>query len=175
MIYLGKAINDYRGWIEMKIYHGSNVEVREPQLLAGRTALDFGQAFYMTTDYEQARKWAQLISKRRKSISPIVNEFDFDETKLNELSVLVFEKADRNWLEFISCCRTSKKQMNEYDLIIGPVANDQTFSVIQLYLVGAYDEDEALRRLLPYKLKNQYAFKTEKALSCLSFTRAVFV
>ena len=39
----------------------------------------------------------------------------------------------------------------------------------------AYDEEEALRRLLPFKLKDQYAFKTEKALSLLQFRRKVFV
>ena len=159
----------------MKIYHGSNVEVREPQLLAGRRALDFGQAFYMTSDYEQAKKWAMLTAERRKAGLPIINEFDLDESRFPELSVLRFDKADRAWLEFVSACRTNRSAENAYDLIIGPVANDQTFSVIQLYLVGAYDEEEALRRLLPFKLKDQYAFKTEKALSLLQFRRKVFV
>ena len=162
----------------MIIYHGSNVEVRSPQLLAGRSALDFGQAFYMTSDYDQAKKWAKLTADRRRTGSPIVNEFIFDESRLSDLSVLTFEKADHAWLEFVSARRTNKANTlssRDYDLIIGPVANDQTFSVIQLYLIGAYDADEALRRLLPYKLKNQYAFKTEKALSLLSFKRKVFV
>ena len=97
---------------------------------------------------------------------------------LSDLSVLTFEKADHAWLEFVSACRTNKANTissRDYDLIIGLVANDQTFSVIQLYLIGAYDADEALKRLLPYKLKNQYAFKTEKALSLLTFKRKVFV
>lgn len=159
----------------MIIYHGSNVEVRDPQIMAGRKALDFGQAFYMTSYYEQAKKWAHLTVQRRKSGSPIVSEFDFDDERLSELSVLKFDEADRKWLEFVSACRTNRISDEKYDLIIGPVANDQTFPTIQLYLLGAYDEDEALRRLLPYKLKNQYAFKTEKAISLLSFRRVVFV
>ena len=159
----------------MIIYHGSNVEVRNPKIMAGRKALDFGQAFYMTSYYEQAKKWAHLTAQRRKSGSPIVSEFDFDDNRLSELSVLQFEKADKKWLEFVSACRTNQISDEQYDLIIGPVANDQTFPTIQLYLLGAYDEDEALRRLLPYKLKNQYAFKTEKSISLLTFRRVVFV
>lgn len=35
--------------------------------------------------------------------------------------------------------------------------------------------DEAIRRLLPFKLKDQYAFKSEKALELLTFKRGIFV
>lgn len=33
--------------------------------------------------------------------------------------------------------------------------------VIKLYFSGIYDEDETIKRLLPQKLKDQYAFKSE--------------
>jgi hypothetical protein len=38
----------------MKLYHGSNVEVVTPVLIQGARALDFGQAFYLTSDFDQA-------------------------------------------------------------------------------------------------------------------------
>lgn len=38
---------------------------------------------------------------------------------------------------------------------------------------GLYDEDEAIRRLLPQKLHDQYAFKTEESLSALKFIEGV--
>ena len=41
--------------------------------------------------------------------------------------------------------------------------------VLNLYFKGAYSEDEALRRLLPHRLKDQYAMKTDAALACLKF------
>ena len=41
--------------------------------------------------------------------------------------------------------------------------------VINLYLNGIYDENEALKRLLPQNLKDQYTFKTEKSLKYLKF------
>lgn len=47
--------------------------------------------------------------------------------------------------------------------------------VLNLYLNGIYDEKEALRRLLPQKLKDQYAFKTEKALEKLNFLEVIQV
>lgn len=42
----------------MILYHGSNVEVREPKLLKIQRDLDFGKGFYTTSDFEQARTWA---------------------------------------------------------------------------------------------------------------------
>lgn len=42
----------------MVLYHGSNVEVREPELIPSKRLLDFGAGFYLTSDFEQAKKWA---------------------------------------------------------------------------------------------------------------------
>lgn len=159
----------------MKLYHGSNVEVREPKILQSNRALDFGTAFYMTSDYEQAKKWAKLTTDRKKSGTPIINEFEFDDERLGELEVIRYESANKEWLRFVSDCRSEQRNGEEYDIIIGPVANDRTFDVISLYLIGVYDEDEAIRRLLPFKLKDQYAFKSEKALDLLTFKRGIFV
>ncbi len=62
---------------------------------------------------------------------------------------------------------------DSYDLVIGPVANDKTMPVISLYFAGLYNEEEAIKRLLPQKLYNQFAFKTESALKALSFVEVI--
>ena len=59
--------------------------------------------------------------------------------------------------------------------MIGAVANDTTMPILNLYLNGIYDEKEALKRLLPQKLKDQYAFKTEKVLKKLKFVELIKV
>lgn len=156
----------------MKIYHGSNVVVDKPKIIKSNRALDFGIAFYMTSDYEQADKWARLTTNRRKSGVATISEFELNEDNISNLSVLRFENAGKEWLKFVSGCRTENIDDNEYDLIVGPVANDRTFNVIQLYLAGYYNEDEAIARLLPYKLKDQYAFKSSAALQLLVFKRS---
>ncbi|MCM1315259.1 MAG: DUF3990 domain-containing protein [Alistipes senegalensis] len=156
----------------MKIYHGSNMAVETPQIIESNRALDFGKAFYTTSDYDQAKRWAKLTTNRRKSGTAIVTEYEYDENNTMGLSILKFNGANKEWLRFISDCRTRKPVDIEYDLIIGPVANDKTFDVIQLYLVGIYNEDEAISRLLPFKLN---AFKTAKALKLLNFKMVVHV
>ena len=64
---------------------------------------------------------------------------------------------------------------DEYDLVIGPVANDNTMPVISAYYAGIYDEEETLKRLLPQRLKDQYAFKTERAVALLTFQEVIQV
>lgn len=34
----------------MIVYHGSFIEVKNPDILIGRTDIDFGQGFYVTMD-----------------------------------------------------------------------------------------------------------------------------
>ena len=62
---------------------------------------------------------------------------------------------------------------DDSDIVIGPVANDRAMPVIKLYFSGIYDEDETIKRLLPQKLKDQYAFKSEKALKALILSEVV--
>lgn len=42
----------------LTLYHGSNIIVEKPQILESKRFLDFGIAFYLTSDFEQAKKWA---------------------------------------------------------------------------------------------------------------------
>ena len=86
----------------MTLFHGSNAEVPIPRLMPQTRALDFGRAFYLTSNIDQASKWAQTSVLRRGE-----------------------------------------------------------------------GEEETLRRLLPQRLRDQYAFKTDRALSCLRY-REVF-
>lgn len=63
----------------MVLYHGSNVEVREPKLLKNQRELDFGKGFYTTSDYEQASRWAKRTAARLKQDSGIVTVYKVDD------------------------------------------------------------------------------------------------
>jgi len=160
----------------MKLYHGSNQVIRMPEIRPMVRALDFGQAFYLTSSREQAVKWAKTSALRRGEGVPVVSVFDFDDSSsLTRIRTLKFDEPSVEWLRFVSSNRVQNIDAGEYDLVIGPVANDNTMPVLNLYFKGAYTEDEALRRLLPQRLNDQFAFKTERALGCLAFVEAVEV
>jgi hypothetical protein len=155
------------------LYHGSNGEVQNPKILESDRRLDFGTGFYLTSSLSQAERWAKLTTERRKNGKAIVSVFEIDENAFNTLKILHFEKADKNWLEYVSKNRKNLPiQNDDFDLIIGPVANDKTMPVISLYFSGIYDMEETIKRLLVQKLNDQYTFKTKKSLEALKFTEA---
>lgn len=151
----------------MILYHGSNVEVRQPRLLEGQRPLDFGPGFYTTSDLEQASKWAERTSRIRKAGSSLVSVYEVDEDQLSELKTLAFGAPDRKWLRFVAANRRRLAEDDGWDIVSGPVANDQTMPTLMLFLDGLLTEDEAIARLLPQKLKDQFVFKTAPALALL--------
>jgi len=153
----------------LKLYHGSNVEVNNPKILSNLRALDFGAGFYLTSSKEQAAKWAKIVSRRRRKGKPTLNIFNYDEASLITLNVLRFETANEEWLDFVVSNRKELMPENLHDLVIGPVANDSTLPVIDDYMSGVYTKKEAVKRLLPQNLTDQYAFLTRNALELLSF------
>lgn len=157
----------------MKLYHGSNLEIKNPQILESDRKLDFGTGFYLTSSYEQAEKWAILTAKRRGEGSPIISVFEYEDNKSSELNILKFENADIEWLRFVSGNRNNQSTKNDYDIIIGPVANDKTMPVISLYFTGVYSEEDTIKRLLPQKLQDQFVFKTEKSLKQLNYVETI--
>lgn len=159
----------------MILYHGSNLEVKNPQIIKSRRLLDFGAGFYLTSEYEQAKKWAIRTTDRRIEGSPTISAYNVDNENLKKLSLLVFEKANKEWLRYISVYRTDKSASDSYDIVIGPVANDQAIRTVNDFLKGRFTEDVAIQLLLPQKLKDQYAFKTEKAISILELVEVKYL
>ena len=159
----------------MILYHGSNIEVRQPKLLPSQRALDFGQGFYTTTSLEQASWWANKTTNRSGKGIPTVSKFDFDEGQWSRLHILSFDGPNREWLRFVTTCRKETGETEAWDLIYGPVANDKTAETIDLFFSGLYDEEYAIQRLKPQKLKDQYVFKTDSALKTLVFVEAILV
>ena len=50
----------------MILYHGSYMEIAEPDLVHSRLNVDFGRGFYVTPLYEQAKKWCGKFKRRGK-------------------------------------------------------------------------------------------------------------
>ena len=152
----------------MKLYHGSTVGVEQPDLQKCRFATDFGHAFYTTTSYEQAKQWAKIKQKRANVKTAIVSIFEFDEIILysNNYKVRHFEKATEEWLDFVISNRRGKYTEN-YDFVMGPVANDSLYATILLYENGVISAAAAIEQLKSYTLFDQLSFHTEKALENL--------
>ena len=152
----------------MILYHGSNVEVRNPRIIVTNKTLDFGPGFYTTTDYKQAKSWAIAKTGRLNKGKPTISVFEFNEEfAFNNLQTLVFEKPNEKWLEFVVSNRKNNYSGKQFDLAVGPVANDRTILTINDYISGAIDMRTALIILEPYRLTDQYAFLSSFGLKTL--------
>ena len=154
----------------MKLYHGSTVGVEKPDLQKCRLATDFGLGFYTTTSFEQAEKWAKIKQKRSKAKTAFVSEFEFDEILLDSADYRVrhFEKATKEWLEFVINNRRGTNIEN-YDFVMGPVANDALYAAILVYEQGVISADAAIEQLKTHTLFDQLSFHSERALGNLKF------
>ena len=152
----------------MILYHGSNAEVRLPRILTTNRSLDIGAGFYTTSSLNQAERWAQLQTRRRGNGRAAVSAYEMDESAIESLSLLRFEGADAAWLDFVVENRKGLYKGELCDLVIGPVANDRTMSVINDYMNDQIDRETALILLKPQNLSDQYRFGTETALRHLT-------
>lgn len=150
----------------MILYHGSFIEIIEPDTVHSRSNVDFGRGFYVTPLYEQAVKWSNKFKLRGKN--SIVSRYEYDENREAELKILKFDSYSEKWLDFILNCRNGN-DLTDYDLVIGGVANDKVFNTVELFFDGLIDKKEAIIRLRYDKPNLQLCFRTEKALSLLHF------
>ena len=153
----------------MKLYHGTNVDFDVIDLTKSNKYKDFGQGFYLTDIRTQAE---ELAAKKSRLFGgyPVIQEYEFDESLLSgaELKVLKFDKPSTEWAEFIFKNRSRDNNFtHDYDIVIGPIANDGV-----AYLLGRYEEgtltiEELSDKLDFKKLNSQYFFGTNKSLKYL--------
>ena len=149
----------------MILYHGTNVKFSKIDLQLSKDKRDFGKGFYTTSIFEQAEKWVKNQFIRYGGNGSIVKIFEYEPT--SRLKVLQFDSMSKQWLEFVKENRTGGGINHDYDLVIGPVANDNTMRTIALYVAGIYNAEQALEQLAFFNVNDQFSFHTEKALSHL--------
>ncbi|MGL5677712.1 MAG: DUF3990 domain-containing protein [Cellulosilyticaceae bacterium] len=147
----------------MILYHGTNAEIVKPDVRFSKSYLDFGKGFYLTTYKEQAEKWAKRKALRVGGI-PLVHRYELDDKILKQYKCLHFQEDDREWLEFISKCRSGEDRYKAYDIIIGSVADDDVFKTVDMYFKGIWEVERALKELRYYKLNDQVCIINQEIL-----------
>ena len=142
----------------MILYHGSYLEIPDPDIKHSRPEVDFGQGFYTTPLREQATDWCHKF-KRRK-MSGIISRYVFDEAALSDFKTIEFKTYSENWLDFVLNCRAGKDN-TDYDIVIGGIANDKVFNTVELYFDNLIDKSEALKRLKYEKPNLQICFRNQ--------------
>ena len=157
----------------MRLLHGSNVDIVQPNLAMCQSMNDFGRGFYLTPQWQRA----YLMAKRRAGRDggePVVTPFLYYPTSAQEhgLKVKKFKGFSAEWSKFIIQNRSDEIFSHDYDVVIGPVADafvdkeiehhKQQYGNHYLETVPLLDFAE---RVSQFGCKYiQYCFCTEKAL-----------
>lgn len=147
------------------LYHGSDSFFEKVDLSKSQNRRDFGKGFYTTVLEKQAKDWAYRQMLRNVNSKNYVYKYVFEES--DDLKIKHFDSLSKEWLEFIKLNRSKGGTQHDFDVVIGPVADDNTMQTVQLYLLGTITSEEAVERLKFNDVNNQVSFHTEKAISKL--------
>lgn len=163
----------------MILYHGSNVQIEKIDLNKCRKYKDFGQGFYCTSIKQQAKFMAMRTTRRLRTGEPFVNEFELDKAIFEDKDIKI-KKFDatptEEWAQFILNNRDMRfkdieslecNADNKYDLVIGPVADDDIVALLWQVNDSLATVSEIVNKLKYKELTDQYSFHTEKALKYL--------
>ena len=162
----------------MKLFHESNVEIDSISLAMCRPYKDFGRGFYLTDIEEQAERMAVRVS-RIYGGTPVVNSYEIEDDFRNipDLRIKDFGvQTTEEWAKFVMNNRsrafTDEKsdlcnKDNKYDIVIGPVADDNMALLFRQYENEIIDFDTLLKGMIYKKTSSQYSFHTIKSIKLL--------
>ena len=165
----------------MRLYHGSNIAIDNINLAMCRPYKDFGQGFYLTDIEKQAEKMAIRVA-RIYGEKPIVNIYEIDDDfkdfkDLKDLKIKNFGiQTTEEWARFVMNNRsrafTDMKNVlcnkdNKYDIVIGPVADDNMALLFRQYENEIIDFETLVKGMIYKKTSSQYSFHTENSVKLL--------
>ena len=148
------------------LYHTGFEIIREPDISIGRKNADFAQGFYLSADQEFSKRWAG----ERKGQTTYLNCYELDPEGLN----IKHFPRDIEWFEYIYANRSGREDsLAEYDVIIGPIANDTIYDTWGITTSGLIRKEQALELLSFGPLYEQTVIKTKKGLEALHYIETV--
>lgn len=154
----------------MKLYHGSNIIIKEVDFSKYHPYKDFGCGLYLTDNIKHAQNMAFRRCMRIGG-EECVTKFEFNfEDALKDLKIKIFDKPTEEWAKFVIMNRSQEipHPAHDYDIVIGPIADDTVVMSFRLFQDGYITISELVKRLEYRELSTQYFFHNAKAIGYLN-------
>lgn len=151
----------------MILYHGTNTDIKAIDLTKGLRHKDFGKGFYLTPEKVTAERMAKKKARLFGGVATLITYELDDDAFHSDLKIKVFpEKACTEWFLFVDANRDRKntEPIHDYDIVVGPIADDGVVLQLTNYREGIYTPEQAALLLQDKYLDQQYFLGTEKAL-----------
>ena len=161
----------------MILFHGSNLEIEQIDLNVCKPYKDFGRGFYTTEFEDQALNMAKR-TVRLFGGKPCVTKFFIDDAEFENCGITKkkFDTPTNEWALFVINNRNKNftdvdnhncNFDNKYDIVIGPVANDDIRLLFDLFEDEILTIEELTKRLEYKELTSQISFHTGDAVKLL--------
>jgi len=154
----------------MKVYHGSYIKIDKIDLAKSKPNKDFGKGFYVTKFRNHAEEWAKIVGEKYGT-DGFVSEFEFFESDFTKsiCKIKHFDAYDEDWLDFVVENRDKSREtpIHNYDIVIGPVADDKVQNTLRLYLKGEISKEKFLKMLTHHEETHQICFCTLNSLQTI--------
>lgn len=178
-----KKIEDISNSIELEesrvlLYHGSKSGIEGRIEPKSRKQCDFGAGFYMGTepsqaltlicDYESAKFYVVSICQNDLTVLDVPANLEW-------AMIVAYHRGRMEKIKGTSFYNKYRDMVKDKDLVIGSIANDRMFFVIDNFFVGNITDAALVNSLSALELGKQYVAVTQKACDAVRIEKEISI
>lgn len=158
------------------LYHGSKSGIEGDVAPKSRKQCDFGEGFYMGTepsqgltlicDYEKSRFYIVSIAMDELNILDVPSDFEW-------AMIVAYNRGRMERIKGTPFYRKYEKITKGKDLVIGSIADDRMFFVIDNFFVGNITDAALINSLSALQLGKQYVAVTQKGCDAVRIEKEI--
>ena len=158
------------------LYHGSKSGIEGDIASKSRRQCDFGEGFYMGTessqaltlicDYESAKFYIVSISVEELAVLDVPADLEW-------AMIVAYHRGRMEKIKGTSFYNKYQEITKEVDLVIGSIANDRMFFVIDNFFIGNITDAALINSLSALELGKQYVAVTQKGCDAVRIEKEI--
>ena len=176
-----EKIEEASGSIELEkgrvlLYHGSKAGIEGNIAPKSRKQCDFGEGFYMGTepsqaltlicDYESAKFYIVSISVDNLAILDVPADLEW-------AMIVAYHRGRMEKIKGTPFYGKYEEMTKDKDLVIGSIANDRMFFVIDNFFIGNITDAALINSLSALELGKQYVAVTQKGCDAVRIEKEI--
>ena len=158
------------------LYHGSKSGIEGDISPKSRKQCDFGEGFYMGTepsqaltlicDYESAKFYIVSISVDNLAVLDVPADLEW-------AMIVAYHRGRMEKIKGTSFYSKYQEMTKDKDLVIGSIANDRMFFVIDNFFIGNITDAALINSLSALELGKQYVAVTQKGCDAVRIEKEI--
>ena len=158
------------------LYHGSKSGIEGDIAPLSRKQCDFGEGFYMGTepnqaltlicDYESAKFYVVSIATDNLAVLDVPADLDW-------AMIVAYHRGRMEKIKGTPFYRKYQEMTKDKDVVIGSIANDRMFFVIDNFFIGNITDAALINSLSALELGKQYVAVTQKGCDAVRIEKEI--